>query len=191
MYHLILSYLVQCNPLLLLDPNELVYDLVYDATKNQRIHQHQSNHPFPLFDMQIMNFRNFLYQVMVLYPLYILHNYERHLIHLLILLIYHHDVQHVTKYHVLLCQLNRGLEQRENKRPRLSDLRDSGTIEQDADVVMFIYRDEYYNKDENNPERGIAEIDVSKQRMGPTGVVRLAYLNAYTRFENLAQDAWG
>jgi replicative DNA helicase len=87
-----------------------------------------------------------------------------------------------------LSQLNRMLEQRNDKRPRLSDLRESGALEQDADVVAFIYRDEIYNTDENNPRKGTADVILAKQRNGPVGDVTLAFLNSYTRFENLAPE---
>jgi replicative DNA helicase len=80
------------------------------------------------------------------------------------------------------------LEQRNDKRPRLSDLRESGALEQDADVVAFIYRDEIYNTDENNPKKGTADIILAKQRNGPVGDAPLAFLSSYTRFENLASE---
>jgi replicative DNA helicase len=84
-----------------------------------------------------------------------------------------------------LSQLSRNLETRADKRPVLADLRESGSLEQDADVVLFLYRDELYNRD--SPDRGTAEIIVAKHRNGPTGITQVAFLEQYTRFANMAR----
>lgn len=86
---------------------------------------------------------------------------------------------------ILLSQLNREVESRTDKRPNISDLRESGALEQDADIILLLYRDDYYNR-EDSKEKGLAEVNIAKNRSGSTGTIKLAFLNQYTRFENLA-----
>ena len=89
---------------------------------------------------------------------------------------------------VALSQLSRGLEARQDKRPMLSDLRESGSLEQDADVVMFLYREEVYDTEAPPDRRGMAEVIVAKHRNGPVGTENLAWLGQYARFDNMRQS---
>jgi replicative DNA helicase len=92
---------------------------------------------------------------------------------------------------IAVSQLSRQTELRTGNRPQLSDLRESGAIEQDADLILFIYRDELYNRSEDNPNRGKAEVIIGKQRNGPIGKVELAYLDKFTAFKDLSRDTEG